>query len=123
MPEKKDPPEFYGGFTGQGEPQQVPHSAGRAERLRAAGIPDAEPLDRAWERRAEVAFTQNNQEVGWKIEPPTEKSVVGYSAQKKAALKLMESEGLGIREALERVQAEEAETKSKKSTRGKGKGE
>jgi hypothetical protein len=51
-------------------------------------------------------------------EPETKKNVVGHSAEKKRALSLAESEGLSMREALEKVR--DGAHEPKKSTR-KGK--
>lgn len=120
MTDKKEAPEFYGGYQGKGEPQKVEHGAGRAARLKAAGVEEGKSLEEAWRERADQAFDANPLMQKPVVEPVTEKSIVGYSAEKKAALKLMESEGVSIGEAIQRVKSDAT---PKKSTRTKGKGE
>lgn len=100
----------------------MPHGAGRAARLAAAGIQPGQSLEEFQRERAERAWAANSIEDLLVKEPVTEKSIVGYSAEKKAALKLMQEHGIGIREALERVAAEK-QAAPKKSTRKSGKGE
>ncbi len=116
-------PEYLNDFTG-GDKPTVPHEAGREARLKAAGVAQGESLQDAWRRRADEALRKEQPgAVEYKQEPETTKSVVGYSPEKKAALKLMESEKITIAEALERVRSEaRSEAKKEKASRTSGKG-